>query len=232
MVEPKLIRKHTKYYEILIKKGRKKPKEYSQYINNNLFQLNGHRLIIMSDMHTATGDVIDDLIKKKTINKNTIVITTGDMSGNGKMGGDSDPYDDYVKIQQSAGYFYFVQGNHDILNEKCKDIINDDGSFCMVDGRVVNSPLGTIGGINGIETDDSKVDHNIHKYSRKTYQKKLEFALNTRPDILLTHQPIQKSRIKILPKYHLCGHQPIEPYFVIDDDYTMINLDNKIMEFN
>jgi predicted MPP superfamily phosphohydrolase len=231
-MEPKLIRKHTKYYEFLIKKGRKKHKEYSKYINNNLFQLNGHRLIIMSDMHTATSDVFDDMIKKKIIDKNTIVITTGDMSGNGKMGGDSDPYDDYVKIQQNAKCFYFVQGNHDILNKKCEELVNDDGSHCMVDGRLVNSPLGTIGGINGIETNDSKVDHNKHKYSTKTYQKKLEFALNSRPDILLTHQPINKNRLTILPKYHLCGHQPIEPCFVINSDYTMINLDNKIMEFN
>lgn len=38
----------------------------------------------MTDLHSLTDFVIDDLVKKKIINSNTIVITLGDMSGESK----------------------------------------------------------------------------------------------------------------------------------------------------
>lgn len=226
------IRKHSKYCEYI--KGRKNTKIYYQYKNNGLFSLpENTKLIIMSDLHTATTEIIDDMIKKKRINKNTIIITTGDMAGNGKMGGDADPYDDYLKIHKHAKLFYFVQGNHDLFNEKCKELINDDGTICGVDGIVQDTLLGTISGINGIETKDTKANKLKHKFSHKVYHKKLKFVLSKyNPDILLTHQPIDKEiLVKYhLPKYHLCGHHHIDDFFQTND-YTMINLDGRIMEF-
>jgi len=217
-------------------KNRKNHKIYYYYENNGLFSLpKNTKLLLMSDLHTATTYIIDDLIKKKKIDKNVIVISTGDMAGNGKMGGDADPYDDYVKINKHAKLFYFVQGNHDVFNQKCKELKNDDGTYCCVEGRVQNTPFGTISGINGIETSANKVKVLKHKYSSEIYNKRLKFSLMTfEPDIFLTHQPIKKDILEKyhLPKYHLCGHYHMEDYFQTDDDHTMINLDNRILEFS
>lgn len=50
---------------------------------------------------------------------------------------------------------------------------------------------------------------------------------------VLTHQPIDKKRLNeiYLSKIHLCGHYHMKDFFVNDEDYCMINLDGKIMEF-
>ena len=40
----------------------------------------------MSDIHSITTLVVDDLIRKKAIDNNTIVITTGDMEGDFSTG--------------------------------------------------------------------------------------------------------------------------------------------------
>lgn len=229
---PVLINKSTDYKEIF-KNTKIRTKDYYSYSNNGLFNLGQYkRLIIMSDIHSITPKVIDDLIKSKKIDKDTIVITTGDMAGNGKMGGDADPYNDYLKINQHAGLFYFVQGNHDTYNPKCKDLVNSDGTYCCVEGRLQNTPLGTISGVNGIETIEKKVNKDKHKYDSELYNKRLRFTLKGKPDILLTHQPIEKDLLKKyhLPKYHIHGHNHFDNHFRIED-YVMINLDNKIMEF-
>lgn len=226
------LEKHNKYYETL--KDTKKYKTYYLYDNNNVFTLpNDIKLLLMSDLHTATTKIIDDLIKIKKICKNTIVISTGDMAGNGKIGGNGDPYPDYLKIKNTAYSFYFVQGNHDIFNKKCRDLQNDDGTFCHVEGKIQQTVIGSITGLNGITTFDCRVDKKKHRFSEELYEKRLEYVLNLKPDILLTHQPLKKETLKkyYLPKIHLCGHYDINDFFQSDKDYTMINLDGKIMEF-
>jgi predicted MPP superfamily phosphohydrolase len=227
-----LIGNHYKYSENF-KNGKKSKKIFYEYQNNNMFTLpENTELLIMSDLHSATPNIIDDLILTKKINKNTIVISTGDMAGNGKMGGDGDPYNEYLKISENAKSFYFVQGNHDIFNKKCKELKNDDGTFCHVEGLIQNTPIGTITGLNGVETHDCRVNKKIHKYSEKIYEKRLKFLLNQKPDILLTHQPIEKKRLSKyhLPKYHLCGHYHIDDFFQVGE-YIMINIDGKIINF-
>jgi predicted MPP superfamily phosphohydrolase len=224
---------NKKYIEVM-KRGKLHPKICYYYKNKGLFGLKeGIKLIIMSDIHSITSFVIDDMIKKKRINKETIVITTGDMAGDGSTGGNGDPYDDYIKILDASLAFYFVQGNHDYKNKKCKKLINKDGSKCCVEGFLQDTMIGTITGINGIEVKDEDVNKKLHKYSSDEYQKKLEYVLSLKPDILLTHQPINKKRLNeiYLPKIHLCGHYHMKDFFVNDKDYCMINLDGKIMEF-
>ncbi len=227
-----LVRTHTKYFEIV--KDKKKIKTYYLYKNSNVFNIKEDiQLLLMSDLHGATTDIINDLIKKNILSKKTCVICTGDMAGNGKIGGNGDPYLDYVKIKDNAHSFFFVQGNHDVYNEKCKELKNDDGTYCHVEGKLQNTILGTISGLNGIEVIENNIDKDMHKFSEELYQKRLEYVLNLKPDILLTHQPINKDRLEkiYLPKIHMCGHYDIENFFQLYDNHTMINLDNKIIHF-
>jgi len=57
----------------------------------------------MSDIHGATHEVVHSLIKRGVIDKNTVVICTGDMGGeNGNMGGVIDPTPDYIALHPSA----------------------------------------------------------------------------------------------------------------------------------
>lgn len=227
-----LYHQHKKYVEIF--KNKEKSKIYQSYYNDGMFKLDDDKtLLIMSDIHSATTRVINDLIKKKIINKNTIVLTTGDMAGDGKMGGYGDPYNDYVNILENSYRFYFVQGNHDIKNDKCYNLVNDDGTKCMLDNIIENTCIGKIGGVNGIGTLPKRVDHNKHKYMYDDYYKKINDITSEKLDILLTHQPINKKTFKYtIPLLHICGHAPIEPYIQCDEDYTMINLDGRIFHIS
>lgn len=224
-----------RYVEIL-KNGKEKYKSVHCFKNDDLFCLkDGLKLILMSDLHSATTDIITDLIRKKTIDNNTIVICTGDMAGNWKIGGDADPYDDYTKIRDVAKSLYFVQGNHDIFNEKSKQLKNSDGTFCNVEGILQQTPLGTITGLNGIETDNCRVEHSKHRYSSDLYERRLKYVLKMKPDILLTHQPLGTERLEkygIVPKYHLCGHYHVDDFFQRHSNHTMINLDSRIIEIS
>lgn len=231
MNEPKLIRTHSKYCEIVGNKNKPKIKECYFYKNNNFFKLDGLRLVIMSDLHSLTDFVIDDLIKKKIINSNTIVITLGDMSGESKkIGGNGDPYISYKKILENSNKFYFVQGNHDINDCKFNLLLNDDLTPCAIDLIVVNTPIGKIAGINGISVNDNNIDNKYHKYSFAEYNKKLEKILELNPDIILSHQPISNidfSKYNI--SYYMSGHYKIEPFIQIKNNISFINADSKII---
>lgn len=223
-----------KKYKENIKNGKIKIKNYYIYQGEPIFKIpKGMNLILTSDLHTATGDIMKDLIKKKIINKNTIVISTGDMAGNGTFGGNGDPYKDYVNIKNNCHSFFFIQGNHDYKNDNCKNLQNSDGTFCHVDDRVENSIIGLIGGIDGIMVDECREDKNKHKFREIDYSNKLRYILKKKPDILLSHQPIEKRILEkvYLPKFHLCGHYHIDNYVQIYDNHVMINLDGKIIEF-
>ena len=59
------IYENKKYVEIM-KRGKLHPKICYYYKNNKLFDLkNNIKLILMSDIHSITTLVVDDMIKKK-----------------------------------------------------------------------------------------------------------------------------------------------------------------------
>lgn len=233
MNEPKLIRVSKNYSEFVGNKNKEKIKECYFYKNNNFFNLNGFKLILMSDLHSMTEFIVDDLIRKKIINSSTIVITMGDMSGDNKrIGANGDPYNSYKKILANSNKFYFVQGNHDIYDEKFVHLLNGDLTPCMVDSIVVDTPIGKIAGINGIQVDDELVNHNSHKYSSQEYNEKLQKILELNPDIILSHQPILNiDFVSHKTKYYISGHYKIEPFIDIKNNIASINVDNKIIIF-
>jgi predicted MPP superfamily phosphohydrolase len=233
MNEPILIRKHDKYCEIVGKKNKPKTKECFFYKNNHFFKLDKFKLVIMSDLHSLTEFIIDDLIKKKIIDENTIVITLGDMSGESKrIGGNGDPYESYKKILKHSNKFYFVQGNHDMFDNKFTLLVNDDSTPCMADSILIDTPIGTIAGVNGIETDENNIDPNYHKYSSNEYNEKILKMLEFNPDIFLSHQPITHiDHSNYKTKYYMSGHYKIDPFIQIKNETVFINADNKIIIF-
>ena len=242
--KPKLLRSHQKYVEYVGKKLKPKPKTFYTFKNNGFFTLDSEtRLLIMSDIHSITLDVIDSLVKKKKIDKNTIVITCGDMAGNGHIGGDGNPYDSYVKILESSKLFFFVQGNHDDFDKRANLLKNSDGSTCCVEGILQTTPIGTITGLNGVIAKDKYVNPKKHKYSQELYYERLDYILKLKPDIVLTHQPLSDDDITRqksihVPKIRICGHQHNEDWFVMSHnqdtgklEHISMNMDNKIAEF-
>lgn len=189
-------------------------------------------VIAMSDIHSVTGMTIDSLIKKKTINKGTIVISTGDMAGTGKSGkdGDANPYDDYLKIIPAAHSFYLVQGNHDIYDERIAELTNSDGSPCCVHGHTIQTPIGTIGGINGIVNPDNAVDHTRHKYSAKEYVREYRAYIDNPPDIFLTHQPPDQ-HFKPFASIHMFGHCHWKDYHREENGCLLLNMDSRVIKF-
>lgn len=233
MNTPILTHTHCKYTEQVGKKL--KVKQCYFYKNNNFFALEtGMRVILMSDLHSLTEHIIDDLIKKKKIDKHTIVISTGDMAGNNKIGGNGDPYPSYAKILKHAAKFYFVNGNHDIANtSNNSNLVNPDNTICAVGtfDKLQTTIFGGLTGVDGIAVNDEQIDNTLHKYSNIEYDAKLQAAYSLKPDILLTHQPIQSINPALCIKYYVCGHYHIDPHIQMFDTYAIINLDNKILIF-
>jgi predicted phosphodiesterase len=142
-------------------------------------------VIVMSDMHSITRKIIDELIKRKLITKTTVVITCGDMSGSQKLGSNANPYDDYCKLQVSAMVLYFVQGNHDQEDERVYSLRNDDDTPCCVHNIVIDTVLGRIGGVNGIIGKDG----NNHTFDEAKYQLFIDSVIEQSPQIFLSHMP-------------------------------------------
>ena len=234
---PKEIYQHSRYKENL--KGKVKEKTFHEYRNNGFWDLPaGISLVLMSDLHSATSTTVDHLIAKNIINKKTIVISTGDMAGNDKLGGDADPYNDYCKLKDASYLYYLVQGNHDTYNEKVFELKNEDGSPCCLHRKVQDTPIGKIAGINGVGYDNpSVVNIAKHKYPEQKYNNHLqELLMEYKPDILLTHPPIKHSILNKwhMPKYHIFGHAHNDNYFQVDNsgEHAMLNLDCRIMWFH
>jgi hypothetical protein len=80
-------------------------------------------------------------------------------------------------------------GNHDTFNTHVEDLVNKDGSFCSVNGRLVDSPLGPISGLHGI-INEANPNHDLHMYRAHEYLESLDAAMQRRPQILLSHTPI------------------------------------------
>jgi Icc protein len=230
----KLYGTHLSYREDL---GRKTVQKYYCYMNNEgTFRQTESvtRILLMSDLHSATPKIIEDLLSKGIITKTTVVLSCGDMAGNGKFGDDSDPTESYKVISANARAFYFVQGNHDLPNPEAMALRNDDGTPCAVHGICVDTIIGRIGGVNGIIGDPYRNE----RYDHKTYSRLLKDVIAQQPDILLTHQPptvaATESEVSYGPQrvpVHVCGHYPYEGDFMVHSQYGLVlNCDSRILD--
>ncbi len=224
--------RHYKYGEDL-KRGRTH-KTFQYMSNNDVFKLTEDicKVLIMSDIHSATPFVVCDLVDSGVIDQETIALTCGDMAGNGKMGGNADPIAEYKAILDAAHRFYFVQGNHDVYYKEALHLKNSDGTYCCVDGRLVNTPLGTITGVSGIIGNSNP---ELHIYDAVTYREKYRKAVALQPDILLTHQPPPEPDVDkhkyTTPLIQICGHWHAEDdaFQILHNGILRINSDNRIL---
>lgn len=221
--------RHYNYVEIV--EGKRIRKMYHYMQNRGMFKIpeSVDKLIVMSDIHSATPEVVGDMIANDIINKDTIVLSMGDMSGNFELGGNGDPINEYRAIRDAARAFYFVQGNHDEQNSSAEALKNDDGTRCCVDRRVQDTPIGKIGGVNGIISRGQKPPRpQLHIYHQDTYLQRLKNVLASKPDILMTHQPVRLSSELYQPKLRLCGHCHASDDRFLKNDF--INCDNRILD--
>lgn len=188
------------------------------------------RIVAMSDIHGATTEVVHSLIhKRKIIDKDTIVICTGDMGGaDGKMGGLLDPTKDYCAIKDACRAFYFVQGNHDLdVSAVHNTWTNEDGTPCYLHRKVVDTAIGRIGGVSGIIVAKGKVAiERAHIYTEEDYDAMLQEVLQQKPEILLTHTPLESN---LGVSRHLFGHAHFEEYIGLGEDGSLsLNMDRRI----
>ena len=229
----KLCGTHLHYREDL---GRKSVQKYYNYMSNDgTFRIAEpiNRVLLMSDLHTATPRIIEDLVHKGIITGETVVLSCGDMAGNGKFGGDADPTEAYKVICANARAFYFVQGNHDLPNPEANALRNGDGTLCAVHGVCVDTIIGRIGGVNGVIGDPVRNE----RHDARTYNRMLKDVIAQRPDILLTHQPpnIGADRHEGYGPQnvpiHVCGHYAYEGDFMVRTEYGWIlNCDSRILD--
>ena len=176
-------------------RGKRKAKSmhYCSLAASNMFPRRDpalKRVVAMSDIHSVTSAVVDKLIQRRLVDKDTVVVCTGDMAGTGRMGSNADSFADYVRLRDAARALYLVQGNHDTLNPAVEELANADGSWCSVHRRVVDTPLGRVAGLHGI-INDAKPDPAFHVHTSEAYLGSLAAVLALRPDVLLTHTPVE-----------------------------------------
>lgn len=178
-------------------------------------------IIITSDLHDKSKNIFTKLNQLNMLTPTTLLIMCGDMAGDGTKGSDGDPYPVYKKLSEIVGELYFVQGNHDIYNNKSFELCNKNGNPCCVDNICVDTIIGRIGGVNGII---GKNNLSRHKYREEEYFSKISNILSQQPDILLTHEApeiIENTMTKHIKhngnhklfemvngkiKYHIYGH--------------------------
>lgn len=142
-------------------------------------------VIAMSDIHSQTTELFEMLDELVDLSK-FVVLAAGDMAGKCTLGTDGIPTEDYIFMNQKAKEFYFVQGNHDLPDEKGlqSKLKNSNGILCNIkDGTTINTSIGKIGGVNGIISDKE----HPYKMSSDAYFKYLKKTLDFKPRILLTH---------------------------------------------
>lgn len=155
--------------------GQAKSKEVKEIIvvRSNLFS---HPTILTGDLHTYGLQVFQTLHSYIDLNK-FIVLSVGDMAGNGNKGADVDPTELYTFINEHSKKFYYVQGNHDLQSPTTSD-------HNIVDGTVVNTEIGKIGGVNGIISDKKR----LYRLPEKEFLQHIQSSLNQNINILLTHE--------------------------------------------
>lgn len=188
------------------------------------FLFPGEKFLLSSDLHSKAMSIFRTLDVEGLL-KDANVILAGDMSGEAlaKKGSDGDALPLYRFILSRAKRLYFVQGNHDIFSPEQEELKNKDGTFCCLHDKVVLTPFGKIGGINGIV---GKPNRGKHVYSKKEYNSYLQKLRQAKVDILVTHEPITDK----IARVHLYGHHH-EP-LVLDSGFVnqhRINLDARVI---
>lgn len=214
--------------------GKTKKAKYRHYgSKKDMFSIkpefNG-TVVTMSDLHSVSFDLIKKMVKSKYIKPNSIVIMTGDMAGTGKLGpaGDADPYQLYQYMLENCASLYFVQGNHDIKNSEVYNLKNPDGTPCCVSDVVIDTPIGRIGGLDGIISKQSIPDR--HKYLESEYLKRYKRVKDMKPEIMLTHQPPAEQLI--FAPVHLFGHAHTDNYNKVLNGCTCLNMDSRVFIFS
>lgn len=105
--------------------------------------------------------------------------------------------------------------------------MNNNGSPCCVHGRTVHTPIGTIGGINGIVAPEHGVNHKRHKYRTEEYYRMYDRYMKNPPDIFLTHQPPEKPFAPI----HMFGHNHWTDYYRNEGPSLLLNMDSRVIKF-
>lgn len=205
--------------------------------DNNIF---GNPVILMSDIHSHTQQVIDYLKEQYDLSKYT-VITVGDMSGTDDL---STQY--YQQLADLAHNFYFVQGNHDMpdKNKVCNTLKNRDSTNCMVDLDVnidvQKTDIGKIGGVNGIICTKSK--NHPYKLESSLFLKKL-LKLKDKVDVLLLHDTPKHSEnvignkdlwnsVKVVkPNICVYGHCHHKEVYYFVNNIHLFNVDSRIVIF-
>lgn len=143
-------------------------------------------IIIMSDIHQHTPDVVRRLVDTFDLSK-FVVLTAGDMAGKGIFGSDGDPTESYEMLNKFAREFYFVQGNHDLPHpeKEHRELINHDNSKCAFKNgeHKISFLVGKIGGVNGIISNKK----HPYKSSKAEYCNNLKRCLKRRLNVLMIH---------------------------------------------
>ena len=207
--------------------------------------------LITSDLHSHTQAVLNDLGYNDIDISKYLVLTLGDMAGEGIFGSDGDPTEFYKRISLTS-QLYLVQGNHDLPPENIEDLMelkNQDKTPCYIsDGEeIYNTPNGTIGGVHGT------ISLKKHPYKKlpETFYALLENVLKwKKPDIIMTHETpeisystpdnskvtklIGKEELfqmitKYKPKIHMYGHCHHPFAFIYTKRVMFINADARIL---
>lgn len=205
--------------------------------------------IIMSDLHSHTEAVLNDLPTYGIDITKYMVLTLGDMASEKPIFGcDGDPTPFYQRIA-SQTTFYFVQGNHDLPPANINllyDLKNKDGTPCYLpDGEgCIQTSNGKIGGVHGI------ISHSDHPYKRSDdhyYALVDNLFQHDKPDIFVTHEipetPIAFGKsirhlgkkelgekvMKVKPKIHAYGHCQHPYVFSYIKEVMFISADNRII---
>lgn len=200
-----------------------------------------HKVIFLSDMHSSTMEMIDYLDSNYNLSE-YIIITVGDMWGDGIRGADGCPHDFYVILQEKSKALYIIQGNHDLPCDDMQKLVNRDKTPCYLEnGKIYNTLIGKIGGVNGIISEKN------HPYAlpEKKYMELLQNLKNA--EIILTHDTpaIQNKTIKRLigqdtifeqikklkPKFHIYGHCHHHEPIYFSDDIVFLNADARALIF-
>ena len=139
----------------------------------NLFS---HPTVLTGDLHTH-GLHVFQMLQSYIDLKQFIVLSVGDMAGDGNKGTDADPSELYTFIKENSKSFYYVQGNHDLQSP---GTVGNN----IADGTWVTTEIGKIGGVNGIISDKRR----LYRLSEKEFIAHIKSLLNQNIKILLTHE--------------------------------------------
>ncbi|MHA1992080.1 MAG: metallophosphoesterase family protein [Candidatus Hodarchaeales archaeon] len=227
------------------RKGKERPYNITipiYEINSKIFH---EPVIITSDLHENTLKVMQ-IVDQRYGLKNFNVITAGDMAGLGIAGSDSNPIESYKYIVEKAKTFFFVQGNHDLPDPDHLDkkLVNKISIKCNIDGKIVNTSLGKIVGINGIMSEK----FHPYKIPSSRYLDLVEKLLRgkKRVDIFITHETpaindeltLFKGNSKLFeyinkfkPRIHIYGHCYHKFPIKLVNGVKYISADGKVLIF-